>query len=85
MNYPSAGGRWAAWWGNDSFAFGVYDHLLDESRLIERNRVGSDTGVLRPHLVGELLVWLRVVGSGPDAWGELRYAYLPDASALRER
>lgn len=85
VNYPSAGGRWAAWWGNDSFSFGIYDHILDETRVVERNPVGSDTGVLRPHLVGELLVWLRVVGAGPDAWGELRYAFLPDAGALRER
>ena len=85
VNYPSAGGRWAAWWGNDSFVFGVYDHILDEPRLIERTTIGSDTGILRPHLVGEFLVWLRVVGSDENAWSELRYAYLPSAADLRVR
>jgi hypothetical protein len=85
VNYPSAGQRFAAWWGNDSFAFAVYDHVVGESRLIERSRIGSDTGVLRPHLTGDLLVWERVVGSGSDVWSEIRYARLPDAADLRDR
>lgn len=85
VNYPSGGLRFAAWRGADSFAFGVYDHVLDEPRLIERNPPGSDTGVLRPHILGDLLVWMRVIGSDADATAELRYAWLPDAAELRGR
>lgn len=85
VNYPSGGQRYAAWWGNDSFAFAVYDHVVGESRLIERTRIGSDTGILRPHITGSLLAWLRVVGSDADAWAELRYAWVPDAADLRQR
>lgn len=85
VNYPSGGSRYAAWWGNDSFAFGVYDHMLGESRMIERTRAGSDTGILRPHLAGDLLAWLRVVGSDEHASRELRYAWMPDLAELRDR
>lgn len=81
VNYPSAGGRFVAWRGADSFALGVYDHLLDEARVIERS--GNDTSLLRPHLAWDLLVWMRVVGSGSDNRAELRYAFLPDAAELR--
>jgi hypothetical protein len=81
VNYPSAGGRFVAWRGADSFALGVYDHLLDEARIIERS--GNDTSLLRPHVAWDLLVWMRVVGSGSDNRAELRYAFLPDASELR--
>jgi hypothetical protein len=81
VNYPSAGGRFVAWHGSDSFALGVYDHLLDEARVIERS--GNDTSLLRPHLAWDLLVWMRVVGSGSDNRAELRYAFLPDAAVLR--
>lgn len=84
-NYPSGGQRYAAWWGSDSFSFGIYDHVLDEPRLIERNPPGSDTGVLRPHIAASLLAWMRVVGSDEDAWGELRYAWVPDAADARGR
>ncbi|HSI99435.1 MAG TPA: hypothetical protein VLA59_03515 [Patescibacteria group bacterium] len=81
VNYPSAGGRFVAWHGADSFALGVYDHLLDEPRIVERS--GNDVSLLRPHLAGDLLVWMRVVGSGPDNRAELRYAFLPGAGELR--
>lgn len=81
VNYPSAGGRFVAWHGADSFALGVYDHLLDEARVIERS--GNDTSLLRPHLAWDLLVWMRVVGSGSDNRAELRYAFLPTAAELR--
>jgi hypothetical protein len=81
VNYPSAGGRFVAWHGADSFALGVYDHLLDDARVIERS--GNDTSLLRPHLAWDLLVWMRVVGSGPDNRAELRYAFLPGAADAR--
>ena len=81
VNYPSAGGRFVAWSGADSFELGVYDHLLDEARIVERS--GNDTSLLRPHLAWDLLVWMRVVGSGADNRAELRYAFLPGAAELR--
>lgn len=81
VNYPSAGSRFVAWYGADSFALGVYDHLLDEPRVIERS--GNDISLLRPHLAWDLLVWMRVVGSGADNRAELRYAFLPGAGELR--
>ncbi len=83
VNYPSAGERFVAWWGADSFQFGVYDHLREEPRAIESNPPGSNTNVLRPHLHSDLLVWMRVVGSETNRTRELRYAYLPDAGDLR--
>lgn len=83
VNYPSGGQRFAAWRGADSFQFGVYDHVVDEPRLIEVNPPGSDTSVLRPHIHEGLLVWMRVVGSDADAVGELRYAWTPDAAEVR--
>jgi hypothetical protein len=83
VNYPSGGQRYAVWRGADSFQFGVYDHVLDEPRLIESNPTGSDTSVLAPHIHESLLVWLRVVGSDADAVAELRYAAMPDAGEAR--
>ena len=84
VNYPSAGQRYVAWRGADSFQFGVYDHVLDEARVIESNPADSDTSVLRPHIHEALLVWMRVVGSDADAVAELRYAFMPDAAEARE-
>jgi hypothetical protein len=81
VNYPSAGGRFVAWYGADSFALGVYDHLLGEARVIERS--GNDTSLLRPHLARDLLVWMRVAGSGADNRAELRYVFLPGAGEVR--
>lgn len=85
VNYPSAGGRFAAWWGADSFAFGVYDLVRRESRLIQRLPADSDTSVLRPHLSGDLLAWLEVTGSSGRSTARLRYAVLPTAAAERGR
>jgi hypothetical protein len=85
VNYPSGGQRYAAWRGADSFQLGVYDHVLDEPRLIESNPTESDTSVLAPHIHESLLVWLRVVGSDADAVAELRYAAMPDAGEARGR
>lgn len=81
VNYPSAGSRFVAWRGADSFSLGVYDHLLDEARLIERS--GNDTSLLRPHLAWDLLAWMRVVGSGAGDRAELRYAFLPGTAEVR--
>ena len=77
VNYPSAGGRFVAWWGADSFRLNVFDLVLDEARLVASNSTASQESELRPHLTGDLLVWRHVRAfdeNGPD---ELRYAFLP--------
>ena len=81
VNYPSAGSRFVAWRGADSFSLGVYDHLLNEARVIERS--GNDVSLLRPHLAWDLMVWMRVVGSGANNRAELRYAFLPGSGEVR--
>jgi hypothetical protein len=84
VNYPSAGGRFMAWWGADAFSFGVYDLVRDRARLIETYPVESGESVLRPHVSGDLLVWLHTVDRRPgDHLSDLRYAWLPNAAADR--
>jgi hypothetical protein len=77
VNYPSAGARFGAWWGADSFQLGVYDFLLDEPRVIARHSHASQTSDLRPHLAGDLLTWIEVVLEDAEERSELRYAFLP--------
>jgi len=77
VNYPSAGNRFAAWWGADSFQLGVYDLVLDEPQLLFRNSTASQEGALRPHIAGDLLVWMHVNVDAGTERGELRYAFLP--------
>ena len=77
VNYPSAGGRFVAWWGADSFRLAVYDLARDETRLVAVNSVASDESEFRPHLAGDLLVWRHLRVSDGDDRGELRYAFLP--------
>lgn len=83
VNYPSAGSRFVAWWGADAFAFGVYDLVRDRARLIERHPPESQANVLRPHVSGDLLVWMHVEAPAGASRGALRYAYLPNAGADR--
>lgn len=85
VNYPSAGGRFIAWWGADAFAFSVYDLVRDHPRLVERHTTHSRVNVLRPHVSGDFIVWLHAEGDEPGAPSELRYAYLPSAAADRNR
>ena len=77
VNYPSAGLRFLAWWNSDAFDFVVYDLLEQRPRVIERYAADSRANVLRPHVAGNLLVWLYVVGEGPGSEAELRWAFLP--------
>lgn len=77
VNYPSAGYRFAAWWGADSFQLGLYDLVLDEPRLLARHSIASQINDLRPHLAGDLLVWLHVTLQGGEEQSELRYTFLP--------
>ena len=77
VNYPSAGRRFVAWWAADAFEFVVYDMLEGRPRVIQSYTGASSTNVLRPHVSGDLVVWLHVVGEGPGSYAELRYAFLP--------
>jgi hypothetical protein len=77
VNYPSAGSRFVAYWGADSFQFSVYDLLLDEARLIERHSTASQESVVRPHIAWDLLVWLHVDTDEAGGESELRWAFLP--------
>lgn len=79
VNYPSAGSRFAAWWGSDSFQLGVYDLVLGGPRLLARHGIDSQENELRPHIAGDLLVWMHVDSNADDRRGELRYAFLPSA------
>jgi hypothetical protein len=81
VNYPSAGSRFVAWWAADSFTFAVYDLLEGRTRIIEQHTAGAPADILRPHIAGDLLVWLYVEGEGPDSHAELRYGIVP---AVRE-
>jgi hypothetical protein len=81
VNYPSAGSRFVAWWANDAFLFGVYDLLQERTRVIERYTAASGADVLRPHISGDVLVWLYVEGEGLEGHAELRYAVMPPVRA----
>ncbi|MGH2381313.1 MAG: hypothetical protein ACRDG7_08845 [Candidatus Limnocylindria bacterium] len=79
MNYPSGGGRFVAMWGADSSTFVVHDLERGASRLIANYDNGVDT-IRRPHLAGDLLVWLHPqddgLGNGPPA--PIEYAWMPE-------
>ena len=78
VNYPTAGSRYLAWWGADAFAFGVYDLRDDEAATIVRYPAASQENVLRPHVSGDLLVWLHVDTDAPGGLAsELRFTVLP--------
>jgi hypothetical protein len=83
VNYPSAGSRFIAWWGADSYVFGVYDVERARARQIELYTAANDGNVLRPSIAGDLLVWMFVDPLSPDLRSELRYAFLPSAGADR--
>jgi hypothetical protein len=84
VNYPSGGGRFVAMWGADSSTFAVHDLERGISRPIAGHaaEVGS---IMRPHLAGDLLVWLHAhddgSGNGPPA--PIEYAWLPEPGADR--
>lgn len=84
VNYPSGGSRFVAMWGADSFQFAVHDLERGASRLIAKYDNQIDT-IVRPHLAGDLLVWLHPqtdgLGNGPPA--AIEYAYLPEPGGDR--
>ncbi|MDQ2674401.1 MAG: hypothetical protein M3Y40_07070, partial [Chloroflexota bacterium] len=77
VNYPSAGSRFLAYWGADSFQLSVYDLVRDEARLITRHTTASQESDIRPHVAWDLLVWLHVDTDNPAEESELRWAFLP--------
>jgi hypothetical protein len=84
VNHPSAGSRFLAWRANDSFTFGVYDMLEERTRVIEQHTAEAPVDILRPHIAGDLLVWMYVEDAErPGAYAELRYAFMPPLRALR--
>jgi hypothetical protein len=84
VNYPSIGSRFIAWWGRDAFQFSIYDTELGRVRRIAGYSSASQDNVLRPHVSGDLLVWLYVDAGTTDAMrSELRWAYLPIAGGSR--
>jgi hypothetical protein len=87
VNAPSAGSRFIAASGSDSFVFTVHDMERRRSETLARYATGSGENVLRPHVAGDLLVWLHATVDGPAdaAPPELRYAFLPVAGADRGR
>jgi hypothetical protein len=87
VNYPSAGLRFLAAWGSDAFSFAAYDLDLEVSRGIARYDPTTHQSVFRPHVAGDLLVWLYTTVGDTAAPGrtELRYAFLPGAGTERDR
>ena len=85
-NYPSGGGRFVAMWGADSSTFAVHDLERGVSRLIADYDNEIDA-IMRPHLAGDLLVWLHLrtdgLGDGPPA--PIEYAWLPEPGSDRGR
>ena len=83
VNYPSAGARFATWWGADSFRLTVYDLVADEPRVVAANSIESQESEFQPHIAGDLLVWRHVTTTSPEAQSELRYAFLPSPRESR--
>jgi hypothetical protein len=86
VNYPSAGLRFLAAWGSNAFSFAVHDLDLEVSRRVARYDPATHQSVFRPHVAGDLLVWLYTTVGDTTVAGdtELRYAYLPGAGTDRE-
>jgi len=84
VNYPSGGGRFVAMWGADAFTFAVHDLERGASRLIASYDNEVDA-IRRPHLAGDLLVWLhtRTDGRGNGPPSPIEYAWLPEPGADR--
>ena len=86
MNNPSAGLRFVAAQGSDAFTFTLHDLDLETSRVIEQYDPTTNQSVFRPHVAGDLLVWLYSTVSDSPIPGhkELRYAFLPGAGTDRD-
>lgn len=87
VNYPSAGYRFVAAQGADSFVVTIHDLDLGMSRYVARYEPETQQSVMRVHLAGDLLVWLYTTGGDSQEPGatEIRYAFLPGAGSDRDR
>ena len=83
-NYPSGGGRFVAMWGADASIFTVHDLERGASRTIATFENQTDT-IRRPHLAGDLLVWLhaRTNGLGDGPLAPIEFAWLPEPGSDR--
>lgn len=87
VNYPSAGYRFVAAWGADAFTLTIHDLDLEMSRFVARYPAETHQSVFRPHVAGDLLVWLYTTVGDTTVPGEaeIRYAFLPGAGTDRDR
>jgi hypothetical protein len=84
VNYPSAGSRFVTWWGSETNALVVFDLVRGHAWTVDRHAADGNRGFARPHIAGDLLVWL-AVESDPIAGHsetELRYAFMPPVKKL---
>lgn len=80
LNYPSAGNRYIAWSAAQASTFVVYDHWRGHPSLVQRFTAESYGNVLRPHVEGDLMVWLYTDTLRPGGeTSELRWAWMPFA------
>ncbi len=89
VNYPSAGNRFVAAWGTDVTAIFVHDLESRLSRRVEQvDRLAADI-LVRPHVSGDLLVWIHGIADETgeqDAPSTIRWAWLPEpGSDIRGR
>ena len=83
VNYPSAGGRFVAWWGSNTAEFGIYDLAREAVRTVERYEPTGSEGVIRAHVHDDLMAWLYLDDPpGDEETVELRYANLPTPREL---
>lgn len=86
VNYPSGGGRFVATWGADSSVFTVHDLERRASRLVVQYEDQTE-GVARPHLAGDLLVWMhrQEADTGDTPPAPLEWAWLPEPGSDRDK
>ncbi|MGH2358635.1 MAG: hypothetical protein ACRDGJ_11625 [Candidatus Limnocylindria bacterium] len=86
VNYPSAGNRFVAAWGSDSFAFAIHDLERAASRHLLRYALPGPDGIFRPHVAGDMVIALHSTVN-PDGTQikplEIWWAWLPKAGEDR--
>lgn len=75
LNYPSAGHRFVAAWGQDDTDFELFDLAANVPRVIERHEPTASVGVVRPVVRGDLLVFIRASGD-PSASVPLQLCWM---------
>lgn len=89
VNYPSAGNRFIAAWATDTTALFVHDLESRLSRRVEQFEPLAADLLVRPHLSGDLLVWIHGIADETgeqEAPSTIRWAWLPEpGSDIRGR